>query len=574
MKRLFLLMIFYCCCLSNLFSQTGSTGPTQPANTSGWPTGSDTTCTYGISVFQKRYGGNKEDIGYKIIPEPDSGYVIAGVTKSFGNGSNDALLMKINKRGVVLWSKTVGGANDDEFVNVTRTVDGGYIAIGTSKSFGNAAGDILLAKFDNSGNLSWSKRYNAGTVNGERGAAVVQTSDKGYVIGGTHNFAPGTANGFMMKTDSLGIVLWNKVFDLGSSDTMDDLVNDNDTILATGLYYGATFHDGYVMKVNSSNGSLYWSKGYDINSRNNGFIEIFKTIGGYLINTFDNASFSVLDYRIIPLKIDGNGNVLLVKNLDVPGQALPHYGSLGPTADGGFVAATSGLTAGDIFIHKINAAGNLSWSKKYIRPGNEFIFEIMPAVGGGFIGVGLHNSQPSIADSTNLLVIKTDTTGGTPGCDFEPAVPVLTNASYITVTPNWTITSATLNTNAISPTLTNAPTVTNIFCIACVILQKPTGSLRVFEGGTGSHILRLYPNPTNGGLINLIIDAEFDDIAEVSVIDWHFGNVIFKSTVKTIHKGTNQMQFNLRGKLNRNRFYALKIRFRDHEQSLKIFSIN
>src|SRR5690349_14387823 len=73
-------------------------------------TGTDTSCANKVSLYQKLFGGTKEDNGHHLVATADSGYVIVGQTKSFGSGGFDALIQKVNKQGSIVWSKTVGGS--------------------------------------------------------------------------------------------------------------------------------------------------------------------------------------------------------------------------------------------------------------------------------------------------------------------------------------------------------------------------------------------------------------------------------------------------------------------------------
>src|ERR1051326_7472947 len=184
------------------------------------PTGTDTVCLNGISFFQKTYGGNKDDYGFYLAQTSDSGYVIAGRTSSFGNGGYDGLLMRVNKKGNIIWSKAVGGNSDDYFQTVIKTSDGGYIAVGQTKSFGNTAGDGWLVKFDALGNIQWTKKYGDGNVNGDIAFDVVELSGGGYAFCGTHRYAAGVAEGFVVRVDNQGNVVWSKQYGATGSDQL------------------------------------------------------------------------------------------------------------------------------------------------------------------------------------------------------------------------------------------------------------------------------------------------------------------------------------------------------------------
>lgn len=165
----------------------------------------------GSVQWTKTFGGNGADYGHFIQDASDSGYVIAGTTNSFGAGGLDFYLVKTDENGNVSWSKTYGGAGDDDGWAIAATTDGGYIISGFTNSFGAGGYDGYLIKTDANGNVSWSKTY--GGPQDEEILAVIQTSDGGYMISGeTESFGNGDEDIYLVKTDANGNVLWSKTF--------------------------------------------------------------------------------------------------------------------------------------------------------------------------------------------------------------------------------------------------------------------------------------------------------------------------------------------------------------------------
>ncbi len=69
-----------------------------------------------------------------ISPTSDGGFVICGRTDEFGNGQNDAFLLKLDDNLNEEWFRTYGGALDEEAYDVKQALDGGFILLGTEKS--------------------------------------------------------------------------------------------------------------------------------------------------------------------------------------------------------------------------------------------------------------------------------------------------------------------------------------------------------------------------------------------------------------------------------------------------------
>ena len=110
----------------------------------------------GATDFVRQFGGSANEEARAVVEAADGGYVVAGYTESFGMGAGDALVIKLDSGGNLLWARTLGGGGDDVARAVVATPDGGCLVGGATRSSGagndaglagsvNAAGTLLRA---------------------------------------------------------------------------------------------------------------------------------------------------------------------------------------------------------------------------------------------------------------------------------------------------------------------------------------------------------------------------------------------------------------------------------------------
>ncbi len=131
--------------------------------------------------WARTFGGMNTDMGQSISPTNDGGYIVAGVTYSFGAGDSDFWVVKLDGHGIPEWQRSYGGERYDAPTSIQPTDDGGYIVGGKTESFGSN-GDVWLLKLHADGSVDWQKHY--GGPESDVGTALQQTDDKGYVVAG------------------------------------------------------------------------------------------------------------------------------------------------------------------------------------------------------------------------------------------------------------------------------------------------------------------------------------------------------------------------------------------------------
>ncbi len=158
----------------------------------------------GHVVWTRTIGGASwDDYGFSIIQTTDGDYVIAGYTGSFGAGWEDVYVVKLDSMGNLLWARTIGGANHEQGYSIIQAADGSYVIAGYTISFGQGGSDVYVLKLDSNGNVVWTRTI--GGASQDDGYSIIQTTDGGYVIAGvTTSFGSGGPDVYVVKLDANG----------------------------------------------------------------------------------------------------------------------------------------------------------------------------------------------------------------------------------------------------------------------------------------------------------------------------------------------------------------------------------
>jgi hypothetical protein len=219
--------------------------------------------------FSKTWGGVRNDYGYGVAADNLGNVYVVGTTNSFGAGGSDAVLLKYDSSGNLLYQKTWGGTQNDYGTGVAVDA-GGYVYVtGYTYSLGPTPGipSVFLLKYDPSGNLLFQKTW-GGTKNDFATGIAVDLDGNVYVVGYTKSYSitPGVPSAFLLKFDQSGNLLFMKVWGGNRGDFAYGVAVDTaENVYVTGYTYsfgpntqGTNF---FILKYDIS-GNLLFQKLY------------------------------------------------------------------------------------------------------------------------------------------------------------------------------------------------------------------------------------------------------------------------------------------------------------------------
>jgi hypothetical protein len=157
----------------------------------------------GDLIWDKTFGGSENDEAYSVIQTDDEGYAIAGFTVLEDTGDRDFWVIKLDKEGNKVWDRTFGGTSEEWANSIIQNKNGNYMVAGWTKSMGAGKTDVWIVKLDKRGNLIWDKTF-GGSENDEA-HSIIQTEDEGYaVVGWTKSKGAGKADVWVIKLDENG----------------------------------------------------------------------------------------------------------------------------------------------------------------------------------------------------------------------------------------------------------------------------------------------------------------------------------------------------------------------------------
>ena len=159
------------------------------------------------------------------------------------SGTDDMLLFRLTANGQLVWSTSFGGSAMDVGRAAVVATPGTVVVAGWTNSVG--AFDVTsqrrpyhayLAAFDTNGDTLWTRAIGDTTYD-QRAYAMIPAVNGDFYLAGERGTSA-LSDAVLMRITSQGVVVWQRVLDLGKEERFTHLAALPDAVLATGWSFG------------------------------------------------------------------------------------------------------------------------------------------------------------------------------------------------------------------------------------------------------------------------------------------------------------------------------------------------
>ena len=318
-----------------------------------------------VLLSETTWGGTGADVATDVATAPDGSAYLVGSTDSFavdpfGQPATRMFIVKLSN-GAVVWQRiwngpTIVGVTD---ASVTVAPGGSVYVAGITADGG---GDAVLLKFDPNGNLLWERAWGGPQLDS---AAEVATHRDGsvYVAGRTTSFGPSSAGVFVLKFDPAGNLVWQRLWDDAAGFEALAVTPDGSVYAASSRLRPnsdlAEF-DVMVLKL-APPGSLVWARTYAAGEAVDARGGMAAAADGsiYTAGAIQAAKGGIVGIAALVLKIGPDGSLLFGKKCCTRSGDTGE--GIGVAPDGSVLLAgtTTDLGVGfqDAFVARLDSAG-------------------------------------------------------------------------------------------------------------------------------------------------------------------------------------------------------------------------
>jgi len=510
-----------------------------------------------VASWSRTYGGTSDDEARAIVPASDGGYVVAGITQSWGlpllgtsggpaavcraaaSAASSGIRFQRVYNTLPPWDRDSPGP-----LEAAPTADGGFILAGIvgDPSFSS---DFFVMKTDAAGNMRWGRTYNV--LQYDDDVNLVPTPDGGFLLAGSTCCDGGKAFAEVLKINGSGDVLWNKTYRSSSVSILNIrravATSDGDFLLIGHSGPDATSFRMFAAKI-GPDGTLRWSRTYDVPATRNTLRDVAPTPDGGALLVGERFQSG----EVLAFKIDANGNVEWARTYrgrfdweDPTVARLPggdfmlagfaydnkigtgyewvmrigsdgdvrwakflrgfEVGFMVPLSDGNLLlvgGASSDTGFGDVAAVKMTPDGVVQWGRRYGRAYADSAAAAAIVSDGGFLLAGLSSNGSGYSD---LYLVRADATGSS-GCLEQDLRVWATPFDPVFIgTPIVEATDVALAVEALPPSVETRMTQGDILCTTEAPPPQVASWSRIYGGPNYDEAFALAPTSDGGYVV-------------------------------------------------------------------------
>ena len=352
-------------------------------------------------LSETTWGGAGSDVAEAVATSVDGSSYVVGITDSFavdqfGNPSARIFAVKFAADGSLAWQRVWNGTTIRGLgrPDVAVSVDGSVYVTGVTADNGN---DAVLLKFDTSGTLLWERTW-GGTSSDESLAVATASDGSAYIAGTATSFAPSSSGLFVVKFDSAGNLVWQTISDGAAGNAV--AVAPDGSVYAAGTTPRPDQignFDILVLKI-TSDGSLVWQRTYSAGDVVDPRGRMATAPDGSIVlaGAIQAPKQGFVDIAALIVKFSPDGGLLFDKQFAGPSGETAEGVAVAPDDGAIFVAGTTtsfGAGSQDAFVLHLQptgkkALGVVTWG------GTGFETGAGVAVSGGIVSLGATTSAP------------------------------------------------------------------------------------------------------------------------------------------------------------------------------------
>jgi hypothetical protein len=214
----------------------------------------------GVLIWERIWGGSASDAGKAVATDAQGSVYVSGTATSFGQSGTSLFVVKFDSAGTLVWQRVLDGA---EGAALAVGPDGSVVAAGTIARDPNSGNfDLLVLKITAAGDLVWRRQYTAGNVADPRGGMTVAADGSIFIVGALQAPKAGIVGlaALIIKLSADGNLLFDKQFAgrNGEEAAGVAVAPDDGSVYVAGTTtsFGAGLQDAFVLHLQSSGKKL------------------------------------------------------------------------------------------------------------------------------------------------------------------------------------------------------------------------------------------------------------------------------------------------------------------------------